>query len=94
MAQGKESKKGDSHGGLIALREKETQQESKQIADAREFQSDLNEKHFFVIAIPQNRLDINKLQYNIAAYNFSKFLIKEFDIEQKQYNENLMFVLV
>ena len=85
IAQGYESKTGESHGSLLAARERETLADPKN--EGIHFNIDRDETHFFVIYIPKNTLDINKLQYNIAVYNFSKFMIKDFDIEWRKYDE-------
>ena len=84
IAQGNESQMGDSHGSLIAAREAAAE---NIVSDSIHFNIDRDETHFFVIYIPKNILEINKLQYNIAVYNFSKFMIKDFDIEWRKYDE-------
>ncbi|MDR0873863.1 MAG: tetratricopeptide repeat protein [Prevotellaceae bacterium] len=84
LAQGQESQQGESHGSLIAAREKETE---AAVADSIHFNIDKDETHYFVVYIPKNALDVNKLQYNIAVYNFSKFLIKTFDPSIRKYDE-------
>jgi tetratricopeptide (TPR) repeat protein len=96
MAQGKESQKGNNSGGLQALREKETGKQAGEnnIDLSRKFTNDTKEKYIFVLSVPKGSLDVKKLQYNIAAYNFTKFLIKDFDLALKEYDKNTDFVLI
>ena len=86
LSQGQESQIGGSHGNLIALRE----QESTKIDESNEelnFKVNAEDIHYFVIHAPKGSVDLNRLQFNIAAYNFTKFLIKDFDIEIRRYDE-------
>jgi tetratricopeptide (TPR) repeat protein len=51
-------------------------------ADAnRTFSPDPNLPHSLVLLFPNDAFDRNQLLYAVAAYNFSNFIIKEFDLE-------------
>lgn len=92
MAQGQESKTGESHGNLITLREQETAQNTQD--ENISFEKDENVIYFFVLALPKDKeIDINKLQFQVADYNFTKFLIKDFDIEIRKYDEETLLIV-
>ena len=92
MGQGLENQHGDAHGTLIDKHEEElaeAQQESEQ-----GFSDEIDTR--FVLMIVINKAQdgaaqeqdsdtsdnerLNKLLYNVAVYNFSQFLIKDFDL--------------
>ena len=86
LSQGQESQLGGSHGNLIALREQESAKLDESGEDLN-FKINAEDVHYFVIHAPKGGVDLNRLQFNIAAYNFTKFLIKDFDIEIRKYDE-------
>ncbi|MBP5134690.1 MAG: tetratricopeptide repeat protein [Paludibacteraceae bacterium] len=86
MAQGRESQKGKSQGDLRALREEELSEEAQETKE-KQFTYNPDEKHLFVIVIPNETSNGNKWQFDIAAYNFSKFLIKDYDLEKRNYDK-------
>jgi len=79
MKQGQEVKTGTSGGSLITRRDENTKSEINEI-NSQEFSVDKLSKHriLFITSIKQS--DINKLLYNIASFNFSRFMIKDFDL--------------
>ncbi len=88
LAQGRESQNGKSQGDLRALREEEISEEMKNASEEKQFTYDPTEKYLFVVVVPTESasMDINKWQFNIATYNFSKFLIKDYDLEKRNYD--------
>ena len=79
MKQGMEAKKGTSSGTLLNRRSELTEAEEKQ-APSRQFSSDKQIKHRLLLISLSKEPDMNKLLYNLATYNFSNFLIKNFDM--------------
>ena len=79
MKQGKESKTGTSQGTLLARR-----QDVFETADtaliARTFSPLKEARHRLLFVIPADESFSNKLLYSIAAFNFSRFLVKDFDL--------------
>lgn len=79
MKQGKESKTGTSQGTLLARR-----QDVFETADtaliARTFSPLKEARHRLLLVIPADESFSNKLLYSIAAFNFSRFLVKDFDL--------------
>ena len=86
MNQGAESQKGDSHGTLLTLREEEIQEEDTTMS-AYSFVQDAV-SYVVVLVMPNETVTVNKVLYELALFNFSQFLIKEFDIEVVAYNNH------
>ncbi len=87
IKQGNEVQEGSSHGSMLDLRDKAISQISDTLAE-KGFDPDKIMKHSVVIKTPAN-LDINKLQFDVASYNFTVFMVKSFDIQiarNKAYN--------
>jgi tetratricopeptide (TPR) repeat protein len=81
MKQGKESKNGTSGGSLLTRREEQTKKEMSVLAnDPKKFSSDPLSKHRLLLLSKPNQKAFNQLQYQIASFNFSKFMIKDFDL--------------
>jgi tetratricopeptide (TPR) repeat protein len=81
MKQGKEAKNGLSGGTLLTRREEQTKKEMSVLAnDPKKFSSDPLTKHRLMLLSKPNQKAFNQLQYQIASYNFSKFMIKDFDL--------------
>lgn len=85
MAQGREAQKGNTHGTLLEKRNMELTQTTGN--KAVQFDTVIQQKHLFVVLLPATG-DINKLLYNIATYNFTGFLIKDFDLNTGKYDQN------
>jgi hypothetical protein len=79
MKQGKESKKGTSQGTLLARRS-EVFQTGDSTNIAQNFSPSKDTRHRLLLVIPADESNTNKLLYNIAAFNFSRFMVKDFDL--------------
>jgi len=79
MKQGQEAKTGTSSGSLLALREENTKTEINEIS-TQEFSTDKKTKHRILFISEATPVTMNKLLYNIASFNFSRFMIKDFDL--------------
>jgi len=79
MKQGQEAKTGTSSGSLIARRDENTKAEINEIT-TQQFSGDKLSKHRILFISGANKSDMNKLLYNIASFNFSRFMIKDFDL--------------
>ncbi len=80
MNQGLESQTGESHGTLLTRRENESIETGTEENANQDFVTETNMQHVVLIVIPENTDDLNKLLYNVALFNFSQFLIKDFDL--------------
>lgn len=95
MGQGQEAQKGSSHGNLIALRDQETKAETdaaEQITNTKTYQTE-KQTAFVILLVPNDTTNINQLLYDMAAYNFSKFLIKDFDLALRTVDKKEVVVI-
>ncbi|MDR1592834.1 MAG: hypothetical protein LBS16_08180 [Prevotellaceae bacterium] len=87
IAQGKEtaavSSEEETPGSLVARRNLAAEQEVVEMQSAvKPFSGQIQEGHVLVLIPKENtRERINELLYDVAAFNFSKFMIKDFDLE-------------
>lgn len=51
------------------------------------FDSDPNKPHYLVLAFPADSVNVNSLIYEMARFNFSSFLVKDFDMEPMNFGE-------
>ncbi len=79
MKQGKEAQTGTSQGTLLALREEVNKTEDTEIEN-KTFTAEKKSKHRLLLITSQDDLFINKLLYNVASFNFSRFMVKDFDL--------------
>lgn len=79
MAQGQQAQKGGSHGSLLSRREQEVQSEAQEPITTKTYTAD-TKTPFVLLLKPSNQSSVNQLLFDLAAYNFSKFLIKDFDL--------------
>ncbi len=93
IKQGSQIQAGSSHGTMLELREEQVTAETK--AELKELHFEVNKTDRYIIGIfAPNEVDMNKLQFNVASYNFTGFMVKNFDIEIQRYNvkNNLLLV--
>jgi tetratricopeptide (TPR) repeat protein len=79
MKQGQHAQTGTTGGSLIAKREQITKTEIENL-DQQKFTADKKSKHRLMLVSSTNTANSNKLLYNIASFNFSRFMIKDFDL--------------
>ena len=84
--QGKVPTEGTSVGGLTALREEARLEEEKEsgVTASHGFTVNYQTPYLFKLMTDTLKVDQNKLLYETAMYNFTKFLIKDFEINVKQ----------
>ncbi|MDR1544223.1 MAG: hypothetical protein LBS50_07460 [Prevotellaceae bacterium] len=95
MLQGREKSETVSATTLNDLRNKETTEEIETIkASAGNFTANISEPQNLIF-IPKiaNKTLINNLLYDVAAYSFNKFLIKDFDFEIKKIDKKDALVI-
>ncbi|MDR1680153.1 MAG: tetratricopeptide repeat protein [Prevotellaceae bacterium] len=90
--QGNEVQAGSSHGSIMDLREIQSTATAKESVDSLQFTNHVDEPFFIVISTPKE-VDINKLQFDIALYNFTGFLVKNFDMEIQSYGTVNLLVI-
>ena len=82
MGQGMESQKGAITSNLNELRGAGATQEEAEVAE-KTFSPDTNLPSYVLVVLPeQDEALLNRLLYQVALFNFSQFLIRDFDIRQ------------
>lgn len=79
MAQGQQAQKGGSHGSLLTRREEEAKTQAAEPITTKTYTAE-QQTPFVILLKPTDETTINQLLFDVAAYNFSKFLIKDFDL--------------
>lgn len=55
---------------------------TSQDAAGEQFTDDPDTPHYLVLAFARDAVNANQLLYNVASFNFSAFVVKDFDLEQ------------
>ena len=80
LGQGAESQQGN----ISSLKEKRQMQTEGNSEDsiAVQFDSERNTTSLVLLTIPQDEKQMNQLMYDIALFNFTQFMIRDFDLQQ------------
>jgi len=92
MEQGMNPEANGSPNSLMARREAATAiSEDEYIENLSKagFVSDPTLPHRFVFMVEDSITDMNKLLFEVASYNFTRFLIKDFDLETKKIGQSI-----
>lgn len=81
ISQGKEAQQGTT-GSLAALRQQELQTDIDEPITDKTYSPE-RKTPFTLILQPADDNDYNQLLFDLAAYNFSKFLVKDYDFAQR-----------
>lgn len=85
MLQGRESTKGSTHGTLLTRRDNAL--DAAQIADTKkDYSADKTLKHRLLLIVDTSSVNMNKLLYNVASYNFTRFMVKDFDLVNAKFD--------
>lgn len=81
LRQGREAQLGTSHGTLLTRRADELKAELEEAAliDGS-FSAEKQTKHRLLLISSAEQQDMYQLMYQIAAFNFTRFMVKEFDL--------------
>ena len=86
MGQGMESKKGGATGSLADLRDKtaDTQDKADETdAQQQQWSEDRKQASVVLLILPTaDEQALNELLYEVALFNFSQFLIRDFDLQK------------
>ena len=85
MGQGMESQKGGDAGSLAEARDqaKEEEAEADATVDSQQWSEDRNQPSVVLLIMPKaDEQALNDLQYEVALFNFSQFLIRDFDLQK------------
>ena len=80
MGQGMESQTGGTMASLQDRRATEQTEESVQDTVVQ-FDTDRMQPSLVVLVIPQDEKQLNQLLYRVALFNFTQFMIKDFDLK-------------
>ena len=82
MGQGMESQTGDMTSNLDQMRS-ETDEETPEGDEIIAFSKDRNVPSYIILALPEpDETKLNQLLYEVALFNFSQFLIRDFDLQK------------
>ena len=79
MNQGMESQTGDN-SSLLDKRAQQQEDIDSTLLE-KNFSADRTQRTFVMLAVKSNEQTLNKLLYEVALFNFSQFLIKDFDLK-------------
>ena len=87
MGQGMESQKGGSTGNLATLRGETAQTETDETEQNGEEESQWTKERnvpsvVLLVLKEADELLLNQMQYEVALFNFSQFLIRDFDLQK------------
>ena len=84
MGQGMESRKGGATGGLAELRDQaQTDTPEEKEAEQQQWSEDRNQPSVVLLVLPKaDEAELNNLLYEVALFNFSQFLIRDFDLQK------------
>lgn len=83
MGQGMESQKGGEVSSLSSLREQSAQAEENDTDSIAALSDERNVPSVVLLILPQaDEQALNRLQYEVALFNFSQFLIRDFDMQK------------
>lgn len=94
MGQGKEAQQGSSHGTLLTRREVETEEKQSETNTEQAFQPETAVPFMIVFEVKGAQAVANVFMYDLAAFNFSKFLIKDFDLKIVKRSEDVHWLVV
>ncbi len=86
IRQGQEAQSGTSHASLLARREGNgtSRPQNEDGNQSHTFSEEKQGKHRLILLTQAGVEDFHRLTYQLASYNFSRFMIKEFDLQQSR----------
>jgi tetratricopeptide (TPR) repeat protein len=98
VEQGRMAQIGDAHGSLLDLRAEAAAEElaaaSPEAVVRTRYQVEKDARHSFIIIVPKTHPNINRVVYNLSDFNFTNFLLKDYDVEIVPFNATMDFVIV
>lgn len=85
LNQGMVAQKGKTHGSLLAKREVKTKENITE--KQQQLSNDLTGKHRLLLISKADNQGFNKLQYQLAIFNFSRFMIKNFQFSMQKVDD-------
>ena len=83
MGQGMESQQGGATGSLAELREQTEEQPQEETNEEQQWSEDRKQPSVVLLILPkEDEQALNDLLYEVALFNFSQFLIRDFDLQK------------
>lgn len=84
MSQGREAQQGTTHGSILEKREELAQEEmvDEELKNAT-FSSEKKTPHYLLLMPRNENVNLNSLLYDLAAFNFTKFMVKDYDLAKR-----------
>lgn len=80
IKQGKEARQGTTHGTMLARREAELTGQIAGDSVVMNFSPDMNTMHRLMLVSAASEEALYELQFQLAVFNFSRFLLKDFEL--------------
>ena len=94
MSQGKEAQKGTTHGSLLTRREELVHEDMEKEKQEKSFSLETKVPYMLVYKLSFGETESNLLIYDIAAFNFTKFMIKDYDLKLLRVSDDQYLLLV
>lgn len=78
---------GNSRGMIWSTRLSADSVERQAPVERAKFLTEPDKPYYFVLVFPRDSVNSNRLLYYVAKFNFSSFVIKDFDLEQMSFGE-------
>ena len=82
MGQGAESQTDTQMASLQERREKEQNEQTADSDSVATFSSNANQTAFVLLVLPRDEQTLNTVLYEVDLYNFTQFMIKDFELKQ------------
>ena len=83
MGQGMESQKGSGKSDLAQMREQQTETPAEQETEQQQWDEDRNQPSVVLLILATAEEEaLNNLLFEVALFNFSQFLIRDFDLQK------------
>ena len=92
LGQGKMVTKGSTYGNLMTKQQEANEQKANQ--PAPQFTVSLNDRHLLLLPVTADSIDINRILYKVASYNFNYFVLRDFDLDVRRQAVNLRFIVI
>lgn len=76
----------NSRGMLWEIRLTDSDTETAEDGQPANFERDPNSPQYLVLAFPRDSVNANQVLYDVARFNFSSFVVKDFDLEQMSFS--------
>lgn len=80
LKQGREAQQGTTHGSMLARREVSAAGEGVAATDSLSFRMEKMAEQRLILISPEKEQDLYALQFQLAVFNFSRFILKDFEL--------------